>query len=151
MDKFHSCMLTFTVYMYTFLFSLIWFEILLLTCPPSWNQGCTVIKPVTIKTSLQINPHDPHSCLHLAKRTNPCCCFCLAFDFCRFCVIIRFFHPHHNDQWPTTSKDFLSQILSITIFSYFNSWERASFSPFQCWVLNKVTTGTIDNVFGMTQ
>ena len=25
------------------------------------------------------------------------CCF-LAFDFCRFCVVNRFFHPHHNGQ-----------------------------------------------------
>ena len=32
--------------------------------------------------------------------------------FCRFCVAIRF-HPRHNGQWPPTSKDFLSQILSI--------------------------------------
>ena len=32
-------------------------------------------------------------------------CF-LAFDFCRFCVAIRFFHPRHNGQWPPTSKDF---------------------------------------------
>ena len=41
-------------------------------------------------------------------------CLFLAFDFCRFCVVIRFFHPHHNGQWPPTSKDFLSHILSIT-------------------------------------
>ena len=40
--------------------------------------------------------------------------FFLAFDFCRFCVVIRFFHPRHNGQWPPTSKDFLSLILSIT-------------------------------------
>jgi len=24
--------------------------------------------------------------------------FILAFDFCRFCVVIRFFHPRHNGQ-----------------------------------------------------
>ena len=35
-------------------------------------------------------------------------------DFCRFCVVIRFFHPRHNSQWPPTSKDFLTQNLSIT-------------------------------------
>ena len=29
----------------------------------------------------------------------------LAFDFCRFCVVIRFFHPRHNGQWPLTSTD----------------------------------------------
>ena len=28
----------------------------------------------------------------------------LAFDFCRFYVVIRFFHPCHNGQWPPTSK-----------------------------------------------
>ena len=32
-----------------------------------------------------------------------------------------FFHPRHNGQRPPTSKDFLSQILSITLFSYLNS------------------------------
>ena len=30
-------------------------------------------------------------------------CF-LAFDFCRFCMVIRFFYPCHNGQWPLTSK-----------------------------------------------
>ena len=40
--------------------------------------------------------------------------FFYAFDFCGFCVVIRFFHARHNGQWPPTSKDFLSQILSIT-------------------------------------
>ena len=24
----------------------------------------------------------------------------LAFDLCRFCVMILFFHPRHNGQWP---------------------------------------------------
>ena len=38
----------------------------------------------------------------------------LAFDFCQFCMVIWFFHPRHNGQWPLTLKDFLSQILSIT-------------------------------------
>ena len=33
----------------------------------------------------------------------------LVFDFCRFCVVIRFFHPRHNDQWPPTSKDFYTR------------------------------------------
>ena len=40
--------------------------------------------------------------------------FFLAFDFCRFCGVIQFFHRRHNGQWPPTSKDSLSQILSIT-------------------------------------
>ena len=48
-------------------------------------------------------------------------------------------------QRPMTSdfEGFLYQILSITLFSYLNSWERASISTFQCWVLNKGITGTI--------
>ena len=48
-------------------------------------------------------------------------------------------------QRPMTSdyEGFLYQMLSITLFSYLNSWERASIFPYQCWVLNKGTTGTI--------
>ena len=48
-------------------------------------------------------------------------------------------------QRPMSSEfeGFLYQILSITIFSYLNSWERASIFPFQWWVLNKGTSGTI--------
>ena len=40
-------------------------------------------------------------------------------------------------------EGFLYQILSITLFSYLNSWERASIFPFECSVLNKGTIGTI--------
>ena len=29
-------------------------------------------------------------------------------------MVIRFFHPRHNGQWPPNFKDFVSQILSIT-------------------------------------
>ena len=32
--------------------------------------------------------------------------FLVAFDYCRFCVVVRFFQPRHNGQWPPTSKDF---------------------------------------------
>ena len=48
-------------------------------------------------------------------------------------------------QRPITSdfEGFLYQILSIILFSYLNSWERASIFPFECSVLNKDTTGTI--------
>ena len=31
--------------------------------------------------------------------------FFLAFDVCRICMVIRFFHPRHKGQWPPTSKD----------------------------------------------
>ena len=37
-----------------------------------------------------------------------------AFYFCRFCMVIRFFHPRHTGQRAPTSKDVLSQIVSIT-------------------------------------
>ena len=48
-------------------------------------------------------------------------------------------------QRPMTSdfERFLYQSLSITLFSYLNSWERASIFPFECPVLNEGTTGTI--------
>ena len=70
--------------------------------------------------------------------------FFLAFDFCRFCVVIRFFHPRHNGQWRPTLKDFLSQILSITfIFPILILVKEPVFSLLECSVLNKGTTGTI--------
>ena len=70
--------------------------------------------------------------------------FFLAFDFCRFCV--RFHSVFSSPPQRSMTSDFegfLYQILSITLFSYLISWERASIFPFQCWVLNKGTTGTI--------
>ena len=63
--------------------------------------------------------------------------FLLELDFCQFCMVIRFFHPRHNGQWPPTSNDFLSQILSITFII------PILIFPFECLVLNKGTTGTI--------
>ena len=59
----------------------------------------------------------------------------LAFDFCPFCVLIRFFS--FASQLPMTLdfEGFLYQILSITLFSYLNSWEEPVF-PFSI-------TGTI--------
>ena len=65
------------------------------------------------------------------------------FDFCRFCVVIRFFHPRQNGRWPPTSKDFLSQILSVTFIFLSKSLRKSQYFPFECSVLNKGTTGTI--------
>ena len=45
---------------------------------------------------------------------------------CRFCVVISFFHPRHNGQWPPTSKDFYTR-------SY----------PWHYFLVYKGTTGTI--------
>ena len=67
----------------------------------------------------------------------------LAFDFCRFCVVIWFFHPCHNCQWPRLRRIFYPRCYPLHLFSYLNSWERASIFPFECSVLNKGTTGTI--------
>ena len=33
----------------------------------------------------------------------------LVFNFCRFCVVILFFHPRHNGQWLPTLKDFYTR------------------------------------------
>ena len=38
---------------------------------------------------------------------------------------------------------FYPRFYPVHLFSYLNSWERASIFPFECWVLNKETTGTI--------
>ena len=45
-----------------------------------------------------------------------CSLLFLAFDFCRFCAIIRFFHPCHNGQWPPTSKDFYTRSYPLHYF-----------------------------------
>ena len=42
--------------------------------------------------------------------------FFLAFDFCLFCVVIRFIHPRHNGQWPPTSKDFFTRFYPLHNF-----------------------------------
>ena len=49
-------------------------------------------------------------------------------------------------QRPMTSRlrrIFYSKFDPLHLFSFFNSWERASIFPFECSVLNKGTTGTI--------
>ena len=64
----------------------------------------------------------------------------LAFDFCRFCVVIRVFHPRHSVR---LRRIFYPRFYPLHLFSYLNSRERASIFPFECLVLNKGTTGTI--------
>ena len=56
--------------------------------------------------------------------------FFLAFDFFRFCVVILFFHPRHNGQWPPTTKDFLSQIVSITFIILSSFLRKSQYFPF---------------------
>ena len=44
----------------------------------------------------------------------------LAFDFCLFCVVIRFFHPRHNGQWPPTANDFYTIFYPLNYFLILN-------------------------------
>ena len=44
------------------------------------------------------------------------CFVFLAFDFCRFCVVIRIFHRRHNGQWPPSSKDFYTRSYPLHYF-----------------------------------
>ena len=66
-------------------------------------------------------------CLSIIECINTILSF-LAFDFCGSSVVILFFHPRHNGQWPPTSKDFYTR--SYPLHNYLNSWERASISLF---------------------
>ena len=61
------------------------------------------------------------SCMSHPRQNYTLFFFKVAFDFCQFCVVIRFFSP---PQRPMTSdfKGFLYQILSITLLSYLNSF-----------------------------
>ena len=79
----------------------------------------TQCRKISITSSLKFNffpdgVGQPSWFLHDLDKKN-----CLSFDFCRFCVVIRCFHPRHNGQWPPTSKDFLSKIVSITFIFLF--------------------------------
>ena len=48
-----------------------------------------------------------HGCMDnmLSLCFDLCYLLFLAFDFCRFCVVIVCFHPRHNGQLPPTAKD----------------------------------------------
>ena len=69
--------------------------------------------------------------------------FFLPFDFCRFCVVIRFFIPATMANELRLQRIFFPRFYPLHLFSYLNSWERASIFPLECSVLNKGTTGTI--------
>ena len=68
--------------------------------------------------------------------------FFWAFDFCRFCVVIRFFHPRHYGQWPPTSKDFYTRSYPLHYFLILILQKEPVF-PFSMLSGNKGTTGTI--------
>ena len=75
----------------------------------------------------------------------------LAFDFCRFCVIIRFFHPRHNGQWYPTSKDFYTRSYP---FHYFLILLIEKEPVFPVWMLSAQQGNYwyhFYNVFSMTR
>ena len=81
-------------------------------------------------------------CYHLYSLVLASCLFCrhvryftffvLAFDFCRFCVIIRFVHPRHNGQRPPTSKDFYPRFYPLHFLSYLLFFRKSQYFPFYC-------------------
>ena len=74
------------------------------------------------------------------------------FAFCRFCVVIRFFHPRHNGQLSPISKDFLSQILPITYIFLSEFLRKSQYFPF--WMFSAKQGNYcyhFYNIFGMTR
>ena len=111
-------------------------------CKCNGNIACYVIDAIPTLWSIILSFFQLYNVMYFVS--NVFFLLFLAFDFCRFCVVIRFFHPCHNGQWPPTSKDFLyRRFYPLHLFFYLNSWEKASIFPFECSVLNKGTTGTI--------
>ena len=61
----------------------------------------------------------------------------IAFDFCRFCVIIWFFHPHHNGQCHRLRRISIPYLIHYIIFlSYF--LRKSQYFPFECWVITSL-------------
>ena len=74
--------------------------------------------------------------------------FFLTFGFCRFCVVIRFFHPRHSGQWPPTSKDFYTRYYPLHYFLIL-ILEKEPVFPFS--MLSAKLLVPFYNVFGMTR
>ena len=54
----------------------------------------------------------------------------LTFDFCRFCVVIRICLPATTANSLRLRRIFYPRFYPLHLFSYLNSWERASIFPF---------------------
>ena len=75
----------------------------------------------------------------------------MQFQFCffsgRFLSVLRghsvFIIPATSTNVLRPRRIFYPELYPLPLFSYLNSWERASMFPFECSVLNKGTTGTI--------
>ena len=100
--------------------------------PPQNKNNCICVWVIITCKSIQWQKNSSNWCSFLSDR---------------LLSVLRghsFFYP---PQRPMTSDfegfsipDFIHY---INLFSYLNSWERASIFPFECSVLNKGTTGTI--------
>ena len=74
--------------------------------------------------------------------------FFLAFDLCRFCVVIR---HRHNGQWPPTSKDFYTRSYPLHYFLIL-FLEKEPVFPFSMLSAKQVKYWYhFYNVFGMTR
>ena len=75
----------------------------------------------------------------------------LALDFGRLCVVIRFFHPRHNSQWPPTSNDFYTRSYPLRYFLIL-ILEKEPVFPFLMFSAKQVNYWYhFYNVFGMTR
>ena len=73
--------------------------------------------------------------LCVCVRTRVCVylVFSFAFDFCRFCVVIRFSYPRHNGQLPPTSQDFHSRYYPFVCCLILNKKEPIFPFIVDCW------------------
>ena len=69
--------------------------------------------------------------------------FFIIFFIVRSAWPIGFFIPVTTANDLRLRRIFYPRFYPLDLFSYLNSWERASVFPFECTVLNKDTTGTI--------
>ena len=87
-------------------------------------------------------------CFVLLCTWLPVLVFFLAFDFLRLCVVIRFFHPRHNGQWPPSSKDFYTRSYPLHYFLILILEKE----PFSMLSAKQDNDGyQFYNVFGMTR
>ena len=74
----------------------------------------------------------------------------LAFHFCRFCVVVRFFHPTTTANDLRLRRIFYPRVYPLHLSSYLNYWER----NFSCWMFSAKQGHYwyhFYNVFGMTR
>ena len=79
------------------------------------------------------------------------CSYFLTFDYCRFRVVIRFFHPRQNGQWPPTLKDLCPRFYPL----HFNPILTLQKEPVFPFSMLSAKQGNywihFYNVFGMTR